>query len=84
MRWAGSPPAMVGFNAGDGVGSLTLPSSLTPAVLDVAQASNAGSSGKWLFRVDGSSVELDGKCHCGVSFCVGALMFRISVSVDSL
>lgn len=60
MTWPGNPPAVVGFNAGDGVDSFTLPTSLTAAVLEVAQTGNTGSDGKWVFRVDGDNVEMPG------------------------
>ena len=61
MSWTGDPPAMVGFNAGDGTASFTVPTSMTSLVLDVAQTGNSGLSGKWLFKVDGSEVEIPGE-----------------------
>ena len=60
MTWTGSPPALVGFNAGDGASSFALPTSRTPAVLAVAEAGNTGSDGKWFFQVDGSDVQMPG------------------------
>lgn len=63
MNWAGSPSALVGFNAGNGVNSFALPTSLTPDVLEVTGAGNTGSRGKWLFQVDGSDVQMPGQCQ---------------------
>lgn len=60
MNWAGNPPALVGFNAGDGVTSFSMPTSLTPGVLEVAGAGNTGSRGKWLFQVDRSDIQMPG------------------------
>lgn len=60
ISWTGSSPALVGFNAGDGASYFTLPTSLTSAVLDVAEAGNTGSNGKWLFQVDGNDVQMPG------------------------
>lgn len=61
MSWTGDPAALVGFNAGDGSSSFTLPTSLTAGVREVAQTGNTGRDGKWLFQVDGSGVEMPGE-----------------------
>ena len=86
MNWSGSPPAMVGFNSGDGVHSQALPASLTPSVLEITETGNAGTSGKWVFRVDGANVEMMGKhanncccCCCCVNFV--ALCPRVTVLI---
>lgn len=60
MSWAGTPSALVGFNAGNGVASFTLPTSLTPSVLDVADSGNTGTRGKWVFQVHQSDVQMPG------------------------
>ena len=61
MTWSGSPPALVGFSAQDGNSSLVLPTSLTTRVLDVTETGNTGANGRWLFKVDGSEIELPGE-----------------------
>ena len=40
---------------------LSLPTSRTSAVLEIATSGNTGVSGQWLFRVDGDQVSLPGK-----------------------
>jgi len=42
----------MGFNAGDGVKSFTLPGSQTPAARDVEYGSNANINGVYAYRVD--------------------------------
>ena len=42
----------MGFNAGDGVKSFTLPSSQTPAARDVKYGSNVNINGVYAYRVD--------------------------------
>ncbi len=62
MEWGGNTtPVLIGFNAGDGIASFTLPTSLTPAVLQATRTGNTGVNGQWLFRVDGGEVTLPGK-----------------------
>ena len=45
--------AEIGFNAGDGVGFLTVPSSGSNATLDIETQSNVGVPGQFFYRVDG-------------------------------
>ena len=40
---------------------LILPTSRTNAVLSIATTSNTGVAGQWLFRVDGTQVQLPGE-----------------------
>ncbi len=61
LKWAGQSPALVGFNAGDGVHSLVLPTSQTAEVLQITRTGNTASDGRWLFRVDQRSVTFPGK-----------------------
>ena len=42
----------IGFNAGDGVRSYTLPDSRTPAAREVEDSSNVGVEGVYAYRVD--------------------------------
>ena len=45
--------AEIGFNAGDGVGFLRVPSSGSNATLDIETQSNVGVPGQFFYRVDG-------------------------------
>lgn len=51
-----------GFNAGDGENYYSIEGAQTAAVVNFTLTSNVGIPGKWVFRVDGKSVE-DVKCH---------------------
>ncbi|RNA04016.1 sushi domain-containing 2-like [Brachionus plicatilis] len=46
----------VGFNFGDGSRSLSLPGSLTENVLNLANDSNIGVPGRWIYRIDDSDI----------------------------
>ena len=45
--------AQIGFSAGDGINSLTLPESLTDQTVDIEERSNVGEPGVFIFRIDG-------------------------------
>jgi Nidogen-like len=47
-----------GFDAGDGIVYYLLPGALTQNILQLAQSSNVGLVGRWMFRVDGLNVLL--------------------------
>ena len=49
IRWG---EAGIGFNAGDGVRSYTLPGSGSPATIDIEDGSNVGVEGVYAYRVD--------------------------------
>eukprot|EP00057_Strongylocentrotus_purpuratus_P021270 XP_011675744.1 PREDICTED: alpha-tectorin-like [Strongylocentrotus purpuratus] len=53
----GGTPAQVGFNAGDGKISYSVPGSRTAAVVDIETTSNIGVPGRWVFRTDNSNIE---------------------------
>ncbi|XP_033763976.1 sushi, nidogen and EGF-like domain-containing protein 1 isoform X2 [Pecten maximus] len=55
LDWASN--AMVGFNAGDGVNSYTINGSLSADVTNLVNRSNVGVPGKFLFRVDGDTIQ---------------------------
>ena len=57
----GGTEALAGINAGDGVNHITVPGSLTPSIIDIAQTSNVGIPGVWMFIV-GEGNQL---CTCG-------------------
>ena len=47
----GGTEALAGINAGDGVNHITIPGSLTPSIINIAQTSNVGIPGVWMFNV---------------------------------
>jgi len=48
----GGTEALAGINAGDQTNFVTIPGSLTPSIIKIAQTSNIGNPGVWIFRVD--------------------------------
>ena len=52
----GGTEALAGINAGDGINSITIPGSLTPSILNIAQTSNVDISGVWMFSVGQGNV----------------------------
>ena len=60
IQW-GSNATTIGFNAGDGERSFTLPESLTTEdVLNLDSTTNVGVSGVYAFRVDQAEVTIHG------------------------
>lgn len=56
-------PAQVGFNAGDGIRSVSIPHSQTDAVLELDRMEgNTGERGFWIFRVDEENFTIPGHC----------------------
>ncbi len=51
LEWG--PRAQIGFNAGDGNRSFTVPGGLTPATLYMQSMSNVGQPGLFVYQVDG-------------------------------
>ena len=47
----GGNPALVGYNAGDGIISFTVPGSQTDDIIRIASTSNVDVPGVWVFRV---------------------------------
>ena len=43
--------ALAGINVGDGVNNITISGSLTPNIINIAQTSNVGIPGVWMFKV---------------------------------
>ena len=60
----GGTPAHVGFNAGDGNRSATVPASRTPAIIDIETTSNVGILGMWVLQVDEEELEFGGCLIC--------------------
>jgi Nidogen-like len=46
------------LNAGDNIVYYNLPGTMTANVLQLAQTSNVGIKGRWMFRVDGQNIAL--------------------------
>ena len=44
-------PALAGINVGDGINNIIIPGSLTANITSIAQTSNVGIPGVWMFRV---------------------------------
>jgi len=63
----------VGFNAGDGVRSFSVPGSRTASIADVETTSNVGLAGRWMFRIDDVSVEAGGCNTEGSTLMVAVL-----------
>ena len=56
----GGTPAQVGFNAGDGNRTATVPASRTADIINIEVTSNVGVPGMWVFQVDQDKVEFGG------------------------
>jgi len=54
VNGTGGLAAQAGINAGDGITSITIPGSGTPAIINIDQTSNVNISGVWVFQVDSS------------------------------
>ncbi len=52
IQWG--PGAQIGFDAGDGMRSFTIPGALSDATLEMESMSNIKISGTFLYRVDAS------------------------------
>ena len=55
MEWGEN--AQIGFNAGDGLRSFSLPESLTAETVDIELRSNTNEEGVFVFRVDSKSIQ---------------------------
>ena len=60
----GGTPAHVGFNAGDGNRSATVPASRTAAIVDIETTSNVDIPGIWVLQVDEEELEFGGCFIC--------------------
>ena len=52
MNGFGGNAALVGYNAGDGITSFTIPGSQTDNILNLVSTSNIRVPGVWVFRLD--------------------------------
>ena len=55
IQWGSG--AQIGFNAGDGIGSFTVPGALTSQTLDLETMSNIRVPGVFIYRVDEYLIE---------------------------
>lgn len=55
IRWGDR--AQIGFNAGDGYTSFTLPDALSNQILSIDQHSNVGELGVFVYRIDGTLLQ---------------------------
>ena len=53
--------AQIGFNAGDGSSSFSLPGALTEATLDIDERSNIYHPGIFIYRIDSELIKLTDK-----------------------
>ena len=74
----GGTPAQVGFNAGDGNRSATLPASRTAAIVDIELTSNVGVPGMWVLQVDDNELAV-GKCI--ICKCYAILIVWLQICV---
>ena len=51
IQWIGDDEALAGINFGDNINSVTIPGSLTSAILNIEKTSNVGVPGVWIFKV---------------------------------
>ncbi|XP_076091868.1 protein mesh-like isoform X1 [Mytilus galloprovincialis] len=56
----GGTPAQVGFDAGDGINYFAVNASRTADIINIPQMSNVDIPGKYIFRVDSTSIEQGG------------------------
>ena len=74
----GGTPAQVGFNAGDGNRSATLPTSRTAAIVDIELTSNVGVPGMWVLQVDDNELAVE---QCIVCKCYVNLIMWLQICV---
>jgi len=90
----GGTPAQVGFDAHDGVNYVSVPNSLTMAILDQCIGSNVGMPGIWRFSVSGGRVACPdagevcdtgmlGACGIGITQCIAAGVSCVGVGTSS-
>ena len=54
----GGNEAVAGISAGDGVNFITIPGSLTPSIINIANTSNIGVPGVWMFKVGTGKISM--------------------------
>ena len=90
----GGTPAQVGFDAHDGVNYVSVPNSLTMAILDQCVGSNVGMPGIWQFSVHNGMVACPdageicdtgmlGACSIGITQCIAASVSCVGVGTSN-
>ncbi len=90
----GGTPAQVGFDAHDGTNYVSVPNSLTMAILDMCTTSNVGEPGVWRFSVSGGMVACPdagevcdtgalGACGIGITQCIASGIECVGVGTSS-
>ncbi|KAM8952476.1 sushi, nidogen and EGF-like domain-containing protein 1 isoform 2-T2 [Pelodytes ibericus] len=64
----GGIAAQAGFNAGDGWRYFNIPGSRTDDIAGIANTTNVGIPGRWVFRIDNNHVQV-GECRNATSVC---------------
>ncbi|XP_012826283.1 sushi, nidogen and EGF-like domain-containing protein 1 isoform X1 [Xenopus tropicalis] len=64
----GGIAAQAGFNAGDGWRYFNIPGSRTDDIARIANTTNVGVPGRWVFRIDNNHVQV-GECRNATSVC---------------
>ena len=75
----GGTPAQVGFDAGDGIRYFAVPGSQTADIINIAETSNVGIPGMWIFRIDGQEIVTAG-CQIVIPTDNG-IVFGISLAI---
>ncbi|KAK2188587.1 hypothetical protein NP493_128g05111 [Ridgeia piscesae] len=81
----GGVPAQVGFNAGDGIVYQSVPGSRTAAIVNIETTTNVGLPGRWVFRIDDSTVKFGGCNTAGtleIGPSYGSMMGGLLVTVS--
>jgi MYXO-CTERM domain-containing protein len=90
----GGTPAQVGFDANDGTNYVSVPNSLTMAILDMCTTSNVGMPGIWRFSVSDGMVACPdagdvcdtgmlGACGIGITQCIASSVSCVGVGTSS-
>jgi MYXO-CTERM domain-containing protein len=90
----GTTQAQVGFDANDGTNFVSVPGSLSMAVLDMCTGSNVGEPGIWRFTVTDGMVACPdagdvcdtggvGACGIGITQCIGTTVECVAVGESS-
>jgi hypothetical protein len=75
--YSGLTDAVAGYNAGDNVNFYAIPGSMQPTILQVAQTTNVGLKGRWMFRVDSAAIEAGSTCETEPGKCAVHQLFDV-------
>ena len=77
----GGNPAIVGFNAGDGVRSVEIPDSNTNEIVNIETTSNIGVPGLWVFRVDEQEIVPIRDCTINISLSASGALSMVTINI---